>query len=197
MFQIRIHGRGGQGAVTAAEVLSVAAFRDGLHAQAFPAFGSERMGAPVMAFCRIDQRPIRLREPIMDPDALIIQDASLLSDAALLDGLKPDGWLLINSEHPADDASLHGAAARVAVGRARTLPATVLALEHLRRPTPNIVLLGGFVALTRIVKIESLADAIRERFPGSMGEANVRASQAAYERLAAAAPAVIGKGAAC
>ena len=197
MFQIRIHGRGGQGAVTAAEVLSVAAFRDGLHAQAFPAFGSERMGAPVMAFCRIDQRPIRLREPIMDPDAIIIQDASLLADAALLDGLKPDGWLLINSEHAAEDATLHGAAARVAAGHARTLPATVLALEHLRRPTPNIVLLGGFVALTRIVKLESLADAIRERFPGSMGEANVRAAQAAYERLAAAAQAAIEKGAAC
>src|SRR5262245_32680884 len=74
VFQVRIHGRGGQGVVTAAELLSVAAFDDGRHAQAFPVFGSERTGAPVMAFCRIDERPIRTREPVMAPDALVIQD---------------------------------------------------------------------------------------------------------------------------
>ena len=73
MFQVRIHGRGGQGVVTATELLSVAAFREGRHAQAFPSFGSERTGAPVVAFCRIDDRPIRLREPILAPDALIIR----------------------------------------------------------------------------------------------------------------------------
>src|SRR3954470_21255554 len=78
MYQVRIHGRGGQGVVTAAELLSVAAFDDGRHAQAFPVFGSERTGAPVMAFCRIDDKPIRTREPVMDPDALVIQDPTLL-----------------------------------------------------------------------------------------------------------------------
>ncbi len=78
MFQIRIHGRGGQGVVTAAEMLSVAAFREGRFAQAFPSFGSERTGAPVVAFCRLDDKEIRLREPIMQPDALIIQDPTLL-----------------------------------------------------------------------------------------------------------------------
>ena len=78
MFQVRIHGRGGQGVVTAAELLSIAAFREGRHAQAFPSFGSERTGAPVMAFCRIDDRQIRLREPVLEPDALIIQDPTLL-----------------------------------------------------------------------------------------------------------------------
>src|SRR5262245_42245359 len=77
MFQIRIHGRGGQGVVTAAELLSIAAFMEGKHAQAFPSFGSERMGAPVVAFCRIDDREIRSREPIARPDALIIQDPTL------------------------------------------------------------------------------------------------------------------------
>src|SRR3569832_22556 len=83
MFQIRIHGRGGQGVVSAAELLSVAAFLEGRFAQAFPSFGSERMGAPVMAFCRIDAMPIRLREPVLAPDALIIQDATLLHHAGL------------------------------------------------------------------------------------------------------------------
>ena len=83
MFQIRIHGRGGQGVVSGAEMLSVAAFLEGRHAQAFPSFGSERMGAPVMAFCRIDDKEIRLREPVLEPDALIIQDQTLLHQVDL------------------------------------------------------------------------------------------------------------------
>src|SRR6478609_1140575 len=98
MFQVRIHGRGGQGAVTGAEMLSVAAFSEGRHAQAFPSFGSERTGAPVVAFCRVDDVPIRRREPIYEPDALIIQDPSLLPQVDVLSGLRPDGYLLVNSE---------------------------------------------------------------------------------------------------
>ncbi|HEX4857875.1 MAG TPA: 2-oxoacid:acceptor oxidoreductase family protein, partial [Usitatibacteraceae bacterium] len=97
MFQVRIHGRGGQGVVTAAELLSVAAFDEGRHAQAFPSFGSERMGAPVMAFCRIDDKEIRLREPVMHPDALIIQDPTLLHQVDLFSGLSESGLILINS----------------------------------------------------------------------------------------------------
>ena len=90
MFQVRIHGRGGQGVVSAAEMLSIAAFGEGRYAQAFPSFGSERMGAPVMAFCRIDDKEIRLREPVMQPDALIIQDPTLLHQVDLFSGLSPD-----------------------------------------------------------------------------------------------------------
>ena len=97
MFQVRIHGRGGQGVVTAAEMLSVAAFNEGRHAQAFPSFGSERTGAPVVSFCRIDDRQIRVREPIMEPDALIIQDPTLLHQVDLFGGLRPDGFILINT----------------------------------------------------------------------------------------------------
>src|SRR6187200_1944760 len=99
MFQVRIHGRGGQGVVTAAELLSVAAFDEGRYAQAFPSFGSERTGAPVVAFCRIDDRPIRLREPITDPDALIVQDVTLLRQLDLFAGLRPGGYALLNSQH--------------------------------------------------------------------------------------------------
>ena len=87
MFQVRIHGRGGQGVVSGAEMLSVAAFLEGRYAQAFPSFGSERMGAPVMAFCRIDDKEIRLREPVLEPDALIVQDATLLHQVDLFSGL--------------------------------------------------------------------------------------------------------------
>src|SRR5690349_24136403 len=106
MFSVRIHGRGGQGVVTAAELLSAAAFLDGAHAQAFPTFGSERTGAPVVAFCRIDDRPIRVREPVARPDALIIQDATLLHQVDVFSGLGPDGYVLINSGRGFDELGL-------------------------------------------------------------------------------------------
>ena len=106
MFQVRIHGRGGQGVVTAAELLSVAAFNEGRHAQAFPSFGSERMGAPVVSFCRIDDREIRVREPVMEPDALIIQDPTLLNQVDVFGGLKRDGFILINTAKSFDELGL-------------------------------------------------------------------------------------------
>src|SRR3970040_181697 len=97
MIKIRIHGRGGQGVVTGAEMLSVAAFDEGRHAQAFPSFGSERMGAPVVSFCRIDDKEIRLREPIQEPAVLIVQDPTLFHSVDVFAGLKKDGYVLINS----------------------------------------------------------------------------------------------------
>src|SRR5215471_4695697 len=106
MFQVRIHGRGGQGVVTAAELLSVAAFRDGKHAQAFPSFGSERTGAPVVAFCRIDEKEIRLREPVMRPDCLIVQDATLFKSVDVFDGLNPSGYLLVNTSRKFEELRL-------------------------------------------------------------------------------------------
>ena len=106
MLQIRIHGRGGQGVVTAAEMVSIAAFEQGRHAQAFPSFGSERTGAPVVAFCRIDDHEIRLREPILAPDVLIVQDATLLHQVDVFQGLKPDGYVLINSKRSFDELGL-------------------------------------------------------------------------------------------
>src|SRR5471030_2848060 len=108
MFQVRLHGRGGQGVVTAAEMLSIAAFREGRHAQAFPSFGSERTGAPVLAFCRIDEKPIRSREPIARPDALIIQDPTLLLMPGIFNGLRSDGYLLINSKKTPSELGLAG-----------------------------------------------------------------------------------------
>ena len=106
MFEVRIHGRGGQGVVTAAEMLSLAAFDEGRYAQAFPSFGSERMGAPVVSFCRIDDHEIRMREPVMEPDALIVQDPTLLHQVDVFGGLKPDGFILINSAKSFDELGL-------------------------------------------------------------------------------------------
>jgi pyruvate ferredoxin oxidoreductase gamma subunit len=181
MFQVRIHGRGGQGVVTAAEMLSVAAFRDGKHAQAFPTFGSERTGAPVVSFCRIDERPIRAREPIAEPDALIVQDPTLLHQVDLFAGLDPDGFILINSSRSFEELGLGEFAAGLRRERLLTVPATELAREHLGRPLPNTVLLGGFAALTGAVSLESLLAAIRERFPGKLGDGNVEGARAAHE----------------
>jgi pyruvate ferredoxin oxidoreductase gamma subunit len=182
MFGVRIHGRGGQGAVTAAEMLSVAAFNEGRHAQAFPTFGSERTGAPVVSFCRIDDKPIRLREPITAPDALIVQDPTLLHQVNLFAGLHPKGFLLVNTSHHLVDLGLEDLVGTLD-GRAVAVPATELAREHLGRPLPNAALLGGFAALTGEVSIRAVAGAIRDRFSGEVGEGNVRAAEAAYDHV--------------
>ena len=148
MFQVRVHGRGGQGVVTTAELLSVAAFRDGRYAQAFPTFGSERTGAPVVGFCRIDDQPIRTQEPVAARTRVIIQDATLLHQVDVFDGLDA-GWLPAGQPSTRfDELGLHAIVARLGPERAITVPATELAMTHLRRPLPGAVLLGAFAALT-------------------------------------------------
>ena len=180
MFEVRIHGRGGQGVVTAAELLSVAAFAEGKNALAFPTFGSERTGAPVTAFCRISDRPIRSREPIVEPDALIVQDTTLLHQVDLFGGVGLEAYVLVNTGRGLDELGLDEfAASRFDLGRVVTVAATELAREHLGRPLPNAALLGGFAALTGVVEIESVAEAIRGRFPAKVAEGNVAAARAA------------------
>ena len=182
MLQVRMHGRGGQGVVSGAEMLSVAAFHEGRHAQAFPSFGSERMGAPVMAFCRIDDRPIRLREPVMAPDVLVIQDATLLHQVDLFNGLSPDGYVLLNSRQGYEALGLGDLMRRMRPERLLALPATDIALEHVGRAVPNVPLLGAFAALTGIVHLDSVVAAIRGTFAGRLAETNVAAVHAAYEQ---------------
>jgi pyruvate ferredoxin oxidoreductase gamma subunit len=180
MFQIRIHGRGGQGVVTATEMLSVAAFEEGRHAQAFPSFGSERTGAPVVAFCRIDDKEIRLREPIMEPDALIIQDPTLLHQINVFAGLKSDGYVLLNSHHDFEALGLGDLVRDRGRQRMCTLPATELGLKHIGRPIPNVPLIAGFAALSDIIKLESVIKAINEKFSGKVAEGNIAAATEAY-----------------
>jgi pyruvate ferredoxin oxidoreductase gamma subunit len=181
MFAVRIHGRGGQGVVTAAEMLSIAAFEGGKHAQAFPTFGSERSGAPVVSFCRIDESPIRLREPIAQPDALIVQDPTLLHQVALFDGFGDDGYLLLNTSRSFHDLGLDEVTARLRPGRALAMPATELAREHLGRPLPNAVMIAGFGALTGVVSLDAVEKAIRDKFSGKVAEANAFAAGKAWE----------------
>jgi pyruvate ferredoxin oxidoreductase gamma subunit len=184
MIQIRIHGRGGQGVVTAAEMVSIAAFEQGRFAQAFPSFGSERTGAPVVSFCRIDDRPIRLREPISAPDALIVQDAHLLHQVNVFQGLKDDGFVLINSRQTWAEMGLDEIAARLGPGRLVTLAASDIAMKHIGRPLPNAVLLGGFAALTGIISLEAVVHAIGDKFKGDVALRNIAAATEAYTTLA-------------
>jgi pyruvate ferredoxin oxidoreductase gamma subunit len=180
MLQIRIHGRGGQGVVTAAEMLSIAAFEQGRHAQAFPSFGSERTGAPVVAFCRIDDKDIRLREPIVEPDVLIVQDPTLLHQVDVFQGLQPDGYVLINTRRSFDELGLGDMARNFRRERLVTVPATEIAMKHLGRPLPNAVLLGGFAALSGLVTLEAVSHAINHKFSGKVAAANVAAAEEAH-----------------
>ncbi len=180
VFQVRVHGRGGQGVVTAAELLSVAAFLEGREAQAFPTFGSERTGAPVVAFCRIDDAVIRVREPIAAPDAVIVQDPTLLHQVDLFGGLGAEGYVLFNTGRTFGELGLGEYVERFSPGRCVTVPATEIARERLGRPLPNAALLGAFAAFTNEVSVASVAAAIRSRFPGETGERNVAAAEHAH-----------------
>jgi len=183
MFQIRIHGRGGQGVVTAAEMLSLAAFREGRHAQAFPSFGSERTGAPVVAYCRIDEREIRLREPVLRPDALVIQDPTLLHQVDVFSGLVPDGYVLINTTRSFDALGVGEFLKGFRAEHLCTVPATDLALKHIGRPVPNAALLGGFAALSGRISLESVEAAIRDKFSGKLAAGNVAAAAEAHAHV--------------
>jgi pyruvate ferredoxin oxidoreductase alpha subunit len=185
MLQVRIHGRGGQGVVTAAELLSAAAFREGRYAQAFPSFGSERTGAPVVSFCRIDDKPIRVREPVVHPDVLVIQDPTLLHQVDVFEGAGDDALLVINSAITPAELGITDFTSRLGAGAVLTVPATELAQQHVGRPVPNAALLGGFAALSGAVSIESVAAAIGDRFSGAVGAGNIAAARAAYTTAAA------------
>jgi pyruvate ferredoxin oxidoreductase gamma subunit len=191
-FEVRIHGRGGQGVVTAAELLSVAAFDEGRHAQAFPSFGSERTGAPVVSFCRFGDTPIRTREPIAEPDALIVQDPTLLHQVDLFSGLAADGYVLINSSRGLAELGLEELGERFRPERLLTVPATEIARQHLGRPLPNAALLGGFAAMSGTLRLDSVVAAIRERFPGASGERNAAAAGACFAEVEGALAGVSG-----
>ena len=186
-LDVRIHGRGGQGVVTAAELLSMAAFDQGLHAQALPSFGSERTGAPVMASCRISDRPIRSHDPVTNPDVVVIQDPTLLALPAVLAGLADDGIVVVNtSRSPA--ALVDGGAAQGVGQRWVGVPASDLARRLLGRPLPNTALVGAVAGLTGILGPEALSSAIRRRFSGSSAEiadANLRLAEEARDLVTA------------
>ena len=183
MFQIRIHGRGGQGVVTAAEMLALAGFMEGHKAQAFPSFGSERTGAPVVAFARLSSQEIRLREPVLEPDVVLIQDRTLLESVDVFGGLKPEGYVLINSSQSVEALGLEDLAGRLPAGHVLTVPGTRYALEKIGRPLPGAGMLAGFAAMTGMMKLESVQAAYNEKFSGRVAQANAEVAALAYESI--------------
>ncbi|MBW9222497.1 pyruvate ferredoxin oxidoreductase subunit gamma [Methanothermococcus sp. SCGC AD-155-C09] len=173
MIEIRFHGRGGQGAVTAAQILATSAFYDGKYSQGFPFFGVERRGAPVMAFTRIDDKKIILRSQIYNPDYVVVQDAGLLSAVNVVEGLKKDGTVVVNTTEEDMDLGF----------KTYTIDATGIALDILGVPIVNTTMLGAFIGATDIVSIDSVKKAILNTFKGKLGEKNAKAAEVAYNTI--------------
>ena len=177
MIEIRFHGRGGQGAVSSAELLALAAIGEGKYAQAFPSFGPERRGAPVVAFCRIDDKPIKIRANVYEPDIVVVLDASLLKIVNVAAGLKADGILVTTSkdspEKIKEDLKIKN---RLAV-----VDATKIAMEAIGLPITNTTMLGSLVRASGVVKKESFLPPLKERF-GRIAEKNISAFERAYQQ---------------
>jgi 2-oxoacid:acceptor oxidoreductase gamma subunit (pyruvate/2-ketoisovalerate family) len=172
VYEVRFHGRGGQGSVTAAKLLAHAAFLEGRHSQAFPFFGAERRGAPVMAFARIDDRPIRLRTQVHEPDCVVVLDPLLIKVMDVAKGLKPGGVVVVSSERAPGSLGL--------AGRVATVDALAIAREELGRPLVNAPILGAISRATGLVRLESLVKAVEEFFPPAVAAKNARAVERAY-----------------
>jgi pyruvate ferredoxin oxidoreductase gamma subunit len=176
MIEVRFHGRGGQGVVTCAELLSFAAIHEGKYAQSFPSFGPERRGAPVVAFLRIDDKPIYLRSQIYNPDIVVVLDPTILLLPEVKDGLKKGGRLIVNTKK-----SLKEIKERLKIDvKLATVNATKIALDNLGLPITNTTMLGSVVKVTGLVKIHSLKEALIHRFP-TVYEKNFNAMTKAYK----------------
>jgi 2-oxoacid:acceptor oxidoreductase gamma subunit (pyruvate/2-ketoisovalerate family) len=178
MIKVRFHGRGGQGAVVASEMLARAAVKDGMHASAFPFFGVERRGAPVTAFCRLDDKPIRIHAGIYEPDHVVVLDQGLIKLTDVLQGLKPGGTILVNTSKALTELGLD------TDRRIVTVDATGIALKwglgSETSPIVNTAILGAFARICSKVSIDSVLDSIREYAPAKK-EQNVAAAQEAYQ----------------
>jgi len=183
MIEIRLHGRGGQGAVIGGKILATAVFTEGKSVQAFPAFGVERRGAPVTAFVRIDDEQINLRHGIYHPDHLIILDATLINNPATFDGLKPGGIVLINTKREPD---AFRKIQRLAENKIATVDANAIAVKHkvgsATSPIVNTAIIGAFCKVTEICSIESVCSAIQKGVP-IKPEANAAAARDAYAEV--------------
>ncbi len=177
MIEVRFHGRGGQGAVTAANILASSAFKEGKYVQAFPFFGVERRGAPVTAFTRIDERPIRIKTQVYEPDIVVVLDPSLLDTVDVTAGLKEEGTVIINTEKSKDEIleKLKKKPSKIAL-----VDATTIALNVLGLPITNTAILGAVAKATGLVKLESVQSAIKEVFSGPLGDKNAKVAEEAY-----------------
>ncbi len=176
MKEIRIHARAGQGAITTAMLLASAAFEEGIYGLAFPHFGAERMGAPLNAYVRLDKSPVNVRTQVREPNYVLVQDSTLLRGVDVTSGLRPNGIVIVNDERIPSELGLRKGI------KVLTIPAGKLATEFLgRADRASTGMLGAFAAATGEIKLESLKKAVRNRFPGAVGEKNVQVLDKAYE----------------
>jgi pyruvate ferredoxin oxidoreductase gamma subunit len=179
MLEMRIHGRGGQGAVTSAELIAIAAIDTGRCAQAFPSFGPERRGAPVVAFCRVDDRKINIRAKVYSPDVVVVLDPGLVDLIDPTEGMKEGGILIINTRKgPGEVSKPGGPSIRVA-----TVDADRIAVEELGRPIVNTTMIGALIRAARIVGIDDIRRPILDRFGSKLGERNLKALERAYSEV--------------
>jgi pyruvate ferredoxin oxidoreductase gamma subunit len=179
MQEIRFHGRGGQGAVTSAELIAIAAINKGNCAQAFPSFGPERRGAPVVAFCRVDHKKINIRAKVYNPDVVIVLDPGLLTLLDPAEGLKDGGVLIMNTKKSPDEiAHPKDSGYRIA-----TVDANTIAMEELGRVIVNTTLIGAFIKATGLITIEDIKGPLLERFGAKLGGKNMKALERAYNEV--------------
>jgi len=176
MIEIRLHGRGGQGAVTASRLLASAALIEGKYCQSIPMYGTERRGAPVTAFVRIGEKNRMIRSLIHEPDYVVVLDPFLRNTVNVTDGLKPGGTVVINSTAPPEEIEF------TSQYKVATVDATKIALETIGRPITNTAILGAFAKGTGEVKLESLIEAVKTEMSRRMAEANANAIEIAYSR---------------
>lgn len=171
-ISIRWHGRGGQGTVTAAQIIATTAIDKGLYAQAFPEFGPERRGAPVRAYTRVSTKPIRHREPILRPDYLVILDSTLLRIPGTLDGVNEKTWVIINtSEKPELDINC----------RLVLVNATEIAIKTIGKPIVNTAIIGALLKVFDLIKIEDVVKSLSKFFKNKLYEVNRAAIEEAYK----------------
>ena len=178
MKEIRIHGRGGQGSVVLAELLGIAAFKEGKYCLAFPYLGGggERRGAPVQGFARIDDKPVKIREKIQYPDYVIVQDTSIMDVVDVFKGIKTNGLVIVNT-HEENFASPRNDLKIIAID------ANKIAMDALGRPIVNTALLGAFAKITNEISIESVEETIREKFNGELVAKNIKAARDTYDAI--------------
>jgi 2-oxoacid:acceptor oxidoreductase gamma subunit (pyruvate/2-ketoisovalerate family)/2-oxoacid:acceptor oxidoreductase delta subunit (pyruvate/2-ketoisovalerate family) len=187
LIEIRFHGRGGQGAVTASRILATAAFLEGHHSQSIPMYGTERRGAPVTAFVRIGEKDQMVRSLIHEPDYVVVLDPLLRKTVNITDGLKDTGMLVVNSSVPPAEVEIDLDIPTASVD------ATAIALEVLGRPITNTAILGAFCKATGEVKLDSVIQAVKQQWSGRLAEMNVKAVEEAYNRTEVGRPKVVDK----
>jgi 2-oxoacid:acceptor oxidoreductase gamma subunit (pyruvate/2-ketoisovalerate family) len=180
ILEVRWHGRGGQGAWTASELLARAAIYEGKHIQSFPEFGPERMGAPVTAFTRISTEPIRVHCAVYNPDVVAVLDPTLLKAVPFTEGLDEKGTFLINSkDNPAEIRKM----LNTDKGKVWTVPATEIAMKILGIPITNTAMLGAMARVTGIVSLGSIEKVVKERFRQDVAEKNFAVVKEAFEEV--------------